>query len=201
MPQPFLHQREQFGIAVRLGIEHAFRGKAGLVKAGRKQVAGAHHPQHRAGEARGDAGHEQGGGGIIGPARTLAGHFVQGIKAQAAPGKLVIDGAKAKGQGCARPAAIAFKGAHCLAQLGWRRDGNGHGVTHNSVVHCMFRLVLFVKPALLLLWKTCRLARRHAPMKLRRGGRSESGYRNKLMKLSRSQLAAGPSLVSRRFMA
>jgi len=42
--QPFLHQREQFGIVGRLGIEDAFRRKTSLVEARCEQVPPAHYP-------------------------------------------------------------------------------------------------------------------------------------------------------------
>ena len=98
MAQPFLHQREQFGIVRRLGIEDAFGRQPRLVQAGREQVPPAHHPQDRSPGARGDAGHEQGGGGIVAHAGAGRRDLVQRAERESAARHPRIDRADPEGQ-------------------------------------------------------------------------------------------------------
>jgi len=89
--QPFLHQREQFGIVACLGIEDTLGREPRLIEAGREQIAPAHYPQHRPPGAGGDAGHEQGGGGIVTHARAGGGDLVQCAQSEAARRQPRID--------------------------------------------------------------------------------------------------------------
>ena len=89
--QPFLHQREQFGIVACLGIEDALGSEPRLIEAGREQVPPAHHPQHRAPGASGDPGHEQGRGGIVTHARGGGSDLVKRPQSKAARRQPRID--------------------------------------------------------------------------------------------------------------
>ena len=80
MAQPFLHDRQHFGIVARLGVQHALGRETRLEEPGREQVAAAHGPQHRAGGARGDRGGEQHGGGVVAPDRRAGRDLVQRVE-------------------------------------------------------------------------------------------------------------------------
>lgn len=81
--QPFLHDRQQFLIVARLGVEEAMGRQARLVQAGREQVAPPRHPQHRSPGARGDPGDEQGGRRVIAVARRRRRDLVQRVEPEA----------------------------------------------------------------------------------------------------------------------
>ncbi len=91
MAQPFLDQREQFGIVARLGINDARRREPGLEQPRREQVARAHDPQNLAVRARGDPGGEQHRGGIVAPAGAARGDFMERIAAQPVVGEPIVE--------------------------------------------------------------------------------------------------------------
>lgn len=91
MTQRILHHRQQFGVVARLGVDQPFGGEAGLVQPRRKQVAAADDPQHRAGTARGDAGHEQHRRRILCPAGPRRGEFVERVDPQALTSQPVVE--------------------------------------------------------------------------------------------------------------
>ena len=116
--KPFFHQREQFGIVPRLGIEDAFGIEPRLIKARREQVARACCPKDWSFGARGNCGDEQDRRGVVAPARALTRDFMQCIQPKAFVGKPLIHLADAERQHRAMVMAIAFNGAQHLAQLG-----------------------------------------------------------------------------------
>ena len=72
-----------------------------------------------AGPARGDRGKEQGHGGLVAGARTLAGRFMERGDRQAAAGETGIDRLEAEGQAIAPcPLAGGFERPHLRAQGG-----------------------------------------------------------------------------------
>lgn len=69
MTQPVLYEREEFGIIAGLRIDYPRGIQTCLEQPRSEQIAGAYHPQHGAGRARGNAGNEQDCGCVIAPAR------------------------------------------------------------------------------------------------------------------------------------
>ncbi len=121
--QGILHDRQQFGIVARLGMDQPFGRQPRLMEAGREQVAAAHHPQHRPRPSRGEPGEEQGSGGILAPARPGRRRFVQRIDTQAAAGESPVDRVDSERQHRMRRAAPRLDGGDRLAELG---KGRGH---------------------------------------------------------------------------
>lgn len=126
MAQALLHQREQFGIVRRFGIDHAMGREPRLVEAGREQVPPAHHPQHRPPGARGDAGKEQGGGGIVARLRRRGGDLVQRVEPQPAVSEPRVERLRAEGQHLAPPMPLALDRAERFAQ------GGDNGLRHGA---------------------------------------------------------------------
>ncbi len=128
--QPFLHQREQFGIIACLGIKDAFGRQPCLIEAGSEQIAATHDPQDRAPGTRGDPGHEQGGGGIVRHFGRAGRDLVQGIQPQPAIGQPRINLRNPERQGFTPAMTVAFNGAERFAKL--CNDG-GRGHWHDSI--------------------------------------------------------------------
>jgi hypothetical protein len=128
--QPFLHQREQFGIVACLGIKDAFGRQPCLIEAGSEQIAATHDPQDRAPGTRGDPGHEQGGGGIVRHFGRAGRNLVQGIQPQPAIGQPRIDLRNPERQRFTPAMTVAFNGAERFAKL--CNDG-GRGHWHDSI--------------------------------------------------------------------
>ena len=128
MAQPFLHDREQFVIVLRFGIQDALGGQPRLIQARREQVAPPHYPQHRPPGARRDPSNEQRRGGIVGQIGARPRHFMQCIEPQPAIGQPRVHPLHAKGQHRATAKAGAFDCAQCFAQLA--DDG---GIGHDPV--------------------------------------------------------------------
>jgi hypothetical protein len=114
--EALLHQREQLGIVRRLGIDHAMRREPGLVQAGGKQVPPAHHPQNRPPGARGDAGEEQGGGGIVARLGRRGGDLVQRVEPQPTVSEPRVERLRPEGQHLATPMPLALDRAERFAQ-------------------------------------------------------------------------------------
>src|SRR3546814_20524868 len=68
----------------------------------RDQVGLGNAPEYLAGDARGDAGSEKGGGGRFGRALRAAGHFVEGAERQPATGQAPVDRVEPKRQSARR---------------------------------------------------------------------------------------------------
>ena len=115
MPDPLLHQREQFGIIPGLGIENALRREPRLVQAGREQVAAPDHPQYWPPGARGDPGREQSRGGIVAKARAGSSDLVKRIEPQPSARQPRIDCADPERQDRATAQAIPFDRAQGFA--------------------------------------------------------------------------------------
>jgi len=115
MPYPLLHQREQFGIVIRLGIDDAVGREPRLVQARREQIAAPHHPQYRPPGTRGDSGHEQGRGGIIAKAGAGRSDLMEGIESQPSARQPRIDCAHAERQYRAAAQAIPLDRAQGFA--------------------------------------------------------------------------------------
>lgn len=116
MTQAFFHQGECFGVVARLCIDHAVGVQPRLIKAWRKQVAGAQHPQHLSRQSRDDPGDEQQGGGIVRPTHAFASNLVQGIDPQTAPG-LLVDRIDSERQNYGFAGFIGFDGSDKGAQI------------------------------------------------------------------------------------
>ncbi len=79
MTKRILHNRKQFSVVVRLGMDQPFGGKPRLVQPRREQVAPPRHPQDLSRMTRGDPGQKQRRRGIIAPVVARCRNFVQGI--------------------------------------------------------------------------------------------------------------------------
>lgn len=116
--QPLLHQGEQLGIVVRLGVQQPVGGEARLVEPRREQVAGAQHPQHRAVAARNDPRDEQRRRRIVAPPRAHRRNLVQRIEPQSPVRQPIIQPGDAERLHRPRAAAIPGKEPNGFAQSG-----------------------------------------------------------------------------------
>ena len=90
MTQALLHCQQDIAVAAGLDMGHAVRMKTGKMKRGCKKVAPAQTPEHRAIDARKNAGEENGGARIIGKIGA-AGDFMQRAGGNAAAGKPAVE--------------------------------------------------------------------------------------------------------------
>ena len=139
MAEPFFQQRQQLRIVARFRIDHPGGGETCLKQAGREQVARAHHPEHIALRACGDSRHEQDRGGIVPPARSARGNFVQRIEPQPRVREPVIELGESERQN--RPVAhVAGNDPQALAKLGNGRDRGGDWTRHSDSQPTMFAI-------------------------------------------------------------
>jgi hypothetical protein len=78
--EAFFHDCQHFLVVAAFGVEDAGGAQARAGEPGREQVAAGQGPEHRplpAPEPGGDAGEEQGGGGIVGERGPRAGDFMK----------------------------------------------------------------------------------------------------------------------------
>ena len=133
MAQAFLHQREHLGIVARLGVEHAIGREPRLVEAGREQVAPPHHPQDRPPGARGDAGEEERGRGVVAQRWRGGGDLVQRVEPQPTVGEPLVDRRHTERQHRATAMAVSLDRAERIAQ-GLEDARLGH--RDDSLVEC-----------------------------------------------------------------
>jgi len=138
MAQPFLHDRQQFGIVASLGVEHPVRSQSGLVEARREQIACSHDPQDGAGIARRDPGKEKDGRGIVAPVGAFARCLVQGIQPEAAIRQAIVYRGHIEGRDGTFARSIALDGAEHLAQFGYGGLRNGHDRLALNIVPILF---------------------------------------------------------------
>lgn len=114
MAQPFFAAGENRPVIAAFEVDDAIGCQPGLREGGGEQIRLGETPQHLAARARGDAGGEQGGGGVMARARDL----VQSTARQPAMGQARIQSGDAEGQHRSRapvpPLDLADLGAQSL---------------------------------------------------------------------------------------
>ena len=116
MPKPLFHRGENFGLAMRLGIDDPIGMKPNSGESRREKVASPEAPQDRAFVARKNAGCEQGGAGRV-LARGAGLHdLMKAAKREPAGRKTLVELAHSERQHGARPAPV-LKPLDALAQL------------------------------------------------------------------------------------
>lgn len=119
MAQPFFHDGQHIRVATGLSDQQPVGRQAGLRKARREQVAAGDDPQHGSALPRpppGDAGQEQGGGGVIAIAIAGPRNLMEAGIGQAATGELHIQCIDAERQRRCGSFAPRNDGAHLAAQ-------------------------------------------------------------------------------------
>jgi hypothetical protein len=114
VPKPLFHRGENFGFAMRLGIDDPIGMKPNTGESRREKVASGEAPQDRAFVARKNAGREQRGAGRV-LARGAGLHdLMKGAKREPAGRKTLVELAHSERQDSERPTPV-LKPLYALA--------------------------------------------------------------------------------------
>jgi len=118
MPQAIFHQGEQFGVVMRLRIQHTSWVQSRLKQRRSEQIPRAYHPQNRALGTSRDSSQKQGGGSIVTPIAAFPCHLVQRVPAQPPIGKPPVEKLDSERQHRTRHFNTAFDSADHGPQFG-----------------------------------------------------------------------------------